>query len=236
MEVHAPEKPPHSLKEMFLQLLIVTIGILLALSLESVVEWRHNRALVREAREKLAQEISDNKRSVDDALKDLPAIIEGHKRALQFINDRLAHRTPSVKQISVSYSLVPLSDASWRTAQATGVLGHMAYAEVQKYTDVYALQAEAMRLQQRTLDSAIAELQWGEFQRLDEFTPAELETWKQQALATLAGLNFERSLATALSAAYQEALTGMGLAAPRPQPRELAHTAPSRASRPLGAP
>jgi hypothetical protein len=236
MEVHAPEKAPHSFKEVLLQLLIVTIGILLALSLESFVESRHNRALVREAREKLAQEIRDNKRSVDDALKDLPAVIEGHKRALRFINDRLAHRTPSVKQINVTCSLVSLSDASWRTAEATGVLGHMAYAEVQKYTDVYALQAEMMRVQQRTLDTAVAELQWGEFQSLEEFTPAELEIWKQQVLSTLVGLSFERSLDAALSAAYQEALTGMGLAAPRPQPREQVPAAPSPANRPPGAP
>jgi hypothetical protein len=220
MEIHPPERPLHSGRDILLQLVIVTIGILLALSLDSLVEWRHNLALVREAREKLAQEIRDNKRSVDSALKRVPELIEGHRQALQYIHERLAHKKPTIHAIRMSYSSVLLSDSSWRTAEATGVLGHMRYADVQKFTDVYTLQAEAMRLQQRTLDVVIAEAQRVEFERPDELTDDDLAGWKQQVLATLSCFRAEENIGQALSDAYQVALETEGLAAVRPQPRE----------------
>lgn len=206
MEIHPPERPLHSVKDVLLQLTIVTIGILIALSLEGLVGWRSDRALVREARARLAQEIRDNKRFVDDALKGLPALVEGHKRALVLIGDRLHHRKSTIQELQLTYSSVLLSDSSWRTAQATGAIGHMGYAEVQKYTDVYSLQAEAMRLQERTLDVAVAEAQRMEFEDLNELSDAELESWKQQVLATLSHFRAEGNIAKALSTSYAEAL------------------------------
>lgn len=206
MEIHPPERPLHSAKDVFLQLAIVTIGILIALSLEGLVEWSHNRALVREARARLTQEIRDNKRQVDEALKAAPALVEGHAQALKLINERLAHKKPTIHELRLSYSSVLLSDSSWRTAGATGVLAHMDYAEVQKYADVYALQAEAMRLQQRTLDIAVAEAQQAEFQDLDRLTDSELQSWKQQVIALLSHLRAEQNFAKALSDHYRDAL------------------------------
>lgn len=54
MEIHAPEKPILTVKEAIAHLAIVTVGILIALSLEGLVEWRHHRALVREARDNIS--------------------------------------------------------------------------------------------------------------------------------------------------------------------------------------
>jgi len=51
VEIHAPHGSIHSWKDLLIQLGIITAGILIALSLERVREWRHERALVREARE-----------------------------------------------------------------------------------------------------------------------------------------------------------------------------------------
>jgi len=206
MEIHPPERPLHTFKDILLQLTIVTIGILIALSLEALVEWGHNRALVREARAKLTQEIRDNKRQVDEALQKAPALVDAHKQVLAWINERLAHKEPTIHGLHLDYSQVLLSDSSWRTAEATGVLGHMGYAEVQKYADVYALQAEALRLQQRTIDIAVAEAQQAEFEDLEHLTDSELQSWKQQVIALLSHLRAEQSFAKALSDRYAVAL------------------------------
>ena len=56
MEIHAP-KAPHSLKEFLRELITITAGILVALSLEGVIEWNHHRHLVRESRENIHTEI-----------------------------------------------------------------------------------------------------------------------------------------------------------------------------------
>ncbi len=47
MDVHAPHKPIHSIKEFLVHLLAITIGLLIALGLESSVEWVHHRHLAQ---------------------------------------------------------------------------------------------------------------------------------------------------------------------------------------------
>src|SRR5215831_16086023 len=69
MEIHAPDKPILTVKEAIVHLSIVTAGILIALSLEGLVEWRHHRSLVREARENIAAEMQDNRKELQKALE-----------------------------------------------------------------------------------------------------------------------------------------------------------------------
>ena len=48
MDIHAPERPIRSIKEFGIHIAIVTIGILIALSLEGIREWVHDTRLVHE--------------------------------------------------------------------------------------------------------------------------------------------------------------------------------------------
>lgn len=60
LDVHAP----HGLSDFFLHLFTITIGLLIALSLEGCVEWQHHRHLVREAEAALHDEIENNAKQV----------------------------------------------------------------------------------------------------------------------------------------------------------------------------
>jgi hypothetical protein len=51
MDIHPPEGPTHSFKDFAIHIGVVTIGILIALSLEGIRETIHEHRLVREARE-----------------------------------------------------------------------------------------------------------------------------------------------------------------------------------------
>jgi hypothetical protein len=51
MEVHVPSGRPHSLKNFAIELGTITAGILIALTLEALVERHHYRVLADEARE-----------------------------------------------------------------------------------------------------------------------------------------------------------------------------------------
>ena len=73
MEVHPPHEAIHSVKEFTVHMLAITLGLLIALGLEATVEWLHHRSLVREARENIRQEISENQRNLAAELKSLPA-------------------------------------------------------------------------------------------------------------------------------------------------------------------
>src|SRR5262252_5262667 len=68
MEIHPPEKPILTIKEAAVHLLIVTVGILIALSLEGIVEYVHHRTIVREAREIMRHEIEENRNELDKTL------------------------------------------------------------------------------------------------------------------------------------------------------------------------
>lgn len=76
MDIHPPH-PIHSWKDFGVQLITITAGILIALSLEGVRESIRDRALVREARENIHREIADNKHEVDNEISAIPARLVG---------------------------------------------------------------------------------------------------------------------------------------------------------------
>src|SRR5437660_11533422 len=70
MEIHPPRRIA-SLKEFFKELLTITVGILIALSLEGLLEWKHHRELAREARANILSELRENLRELDNEEQDL---------------------------------------------------------------------------------------------------------------------------------------------------------------------
>ena len=68
MEIHAPEKPILTFKEAAVHLLIVTLGILIALSLEGIVEYVHHKTIVREARRIMREEIEANQKDLEQTI------------------------------------------------------------------------------------------------------------------------------------------------------------------------
>src|ERR1041385_2355126 len=69
MEVHVPHEPVKSRRELFVHLVLIASGALIALSFEGIATWRDHRALVREARANLLNEIRDNRKELDARLK-----------------------------------------------------------------------------------------------------------------------------------------------------------------------
>ena len=118
-------------RDFFVQLVIVTAGVLIALLLQGLVDWTGDRALVREARANIRQELQDNLREVDDEIAGLKRRQANLENALQLINDLLASGKSNINQIDIGSSLAGLSSASWRSAERTGALALMEYRHVQ---------------------------------------------------------------------------------------------------------
>jgi hypothetical protein len=158
MDIHAPNGPVTTWREIFTHLGIVTVGILIALGLEGTAEWVHHRHLVKEARENLTSEIRDNRAELEKSLSDLP----GSEKKVREIIDRIdgiegSKDKNDSMEIRYSFDDANLTDSSWTTAQSTGALSYMTYGEVKKYSEVYDLQREYVELQkdliQRIIDS-----------------------------------------------------------------------------------
>jgi len=140
MDVHPPHDPVHTWRDFAVHLTIVTIGLLIALSLEGFVEYMHHRHLVHEARENIRQEIELNHKAAQRHLELVQKNIQNEKAIIQTI--RLLRTRPKNFHGSISNTMDfnSMNDAAWRTARDTGALSYMPYEEVQRYSNLYMLE------------------------------------------------------------------------------------------------
>ena len=203
-----PARSPrvYSVRSFLLELGTITAGVLIALSVDSLREWQQHRSLVRQARETIAREIAANKREVDGALADAPARDARVAAALALVERLMKGDAPTAMEMNLGLGLSELSQAGWQSAERTGALSHMDYAEVQKYSRLYALQ-ELYELQQRRALERLA-VAIALFSHGDPTTAprADLETFRRELLALRGELGFLDQFGAQLTKGYQGAL------------------------------
>src|SRR5262245_6827641 len=140
MEIHVPSGRPHSWRNFAIELGTITTGILIALTLDALVERRHYRVMAEEARESITNEIKDNVREMQGTLKGTAESSRQNEAALKVVKELLATRKSDATEFSLGVHTAELSSSSWQTAQHTGALSHMPSSEVQQFSRVYSLQ------------------------------------------------------------------------------------------------
>ena len=211
MEVHAPHGAIHSLKEFFVHLLTVTIGILIALSLDGWVERSHHRSLLREARAHIGAEIRDNR---DRLQKGLALAPEAEARLRVTMEAMETHRrTPQAPwpDLNWSFGIYPLSSTAWSSASSAGAVGLMDYSEVQRNTRVYLLQDQFLSIQQRALERWLNLQKWSERMKRPQggppsLSPEEMQQVESAASEALIYTQTEESIAGTLVEQYAQAL------------------------------
>jgi hypothetical protein len=209
VDIHAPHGGIHSWKDFWLHLVTITAGVLIALSLEGVRESFHNRGLVREARENIRREIADNKREIDGELAQMPERTKKIDTALRFAQELLSTKRTDIHQISLELSFPTLSGASWQTADRTGALAHMDYAEVQKYAALYTFQDFLAAQHRRAIDAmaaALGILSNSEAGDPTNAPPSELERFREAIVGLKSILFIEEQMAHTASERYKKAL------------------------------
>jgi hypothetical protein len=185
----------------------VTAGVLIALLINGLVEWNDDRELVAEARATIAREIADNKKDLDATVSSFPRDREGLDNALAFAHDLMTAGKTTITSIQLHYNLADLADTAWRTAERTGALGHMDYAEVQKLSKLYDFQ-DLFVQQQRDMLTRLAlasSLLQGDFDP-DKPNVKDLEIFRARVMELGAALKIQEDFAKKLSANYDEAL------------------------------
>ena len=207
MEIH----PPHairSVKDFLLQLLTITVGILIALSLDGLLEWRHHKHLVHEAEANLASEIRENQQENAKTMQALVANLEQLKDMLSLVHKLQEKRTTPLKDINFSWTLEDLHATSWNTASATGAIAYMDYAEVKRYTRIYDLQQQFMTIQNRAFDSIVEVYGLSTLLQRDmkKVSDAELSHAERVLGLALANAGAIQSLENALDEEYKKTL------------------------------
>lgn len=152
MEIHVPSKHPiMTVREALVHLVIVTIGILIALSLEGVRQSIEHRSLAAEARENIHDEITRNKTELDQVLPKVASQQREFRKIHAAIVALLAGKPPGDDDVSLQPPLASLSAAAYGTAQVTGAFGYMEYEDVRRFTSLYDFQASYRAMQERFL-------------------------------------------------------------------------------------
>jgi hypothetical protein len=143
LDVHPPNEPVHSWRDFLVHLVTITIGLVIALSLEGLVEWRHHKALVHEAQASLQVEIEANARELQKGLKDVDAEQKQLAEDLVILQKIIDNpKAPNVETPKINIHIPAFDDVSWETAKATGALSYMPYGEAHRYSDIYKQQDE----------------------------------------------------------------------------------------------
>ncbi len=196
---------------MAVHLALITVGVLIALSFEGVASWREHRALVREARLNLTNELRDNIKELSNRLQKLPEEKQNLEHALdvaQLLADRKNfEQLKGSMSVQLGFTTADLRSASRTTAEVTGAFGLMDYDEVKKYATVYGHQdlymrfsSDAMQNLSRTLATV------GIFEHPESASAREFEDCKAQIRLALAGLITEEQLGQSLLKEYQSVL------------------------------
>jgi hypothetical protein len=155
LDVHAPHEPLRSWKDFLLHLVIITVGLLIAVGIEGCVELHREHKLVREARATMHEEIQYDSKEMKDAVVKLDkqtAVMKKNIEALTRILENPKDKVAQDAQINADFTIVGLRDTAWKTAQTTGALTFMPYAEAQRYSDVYSSQKDFLDQQDKVLE------------------------------------------------------------------------------------
>jgi hypothetical protein len=138
MDIHPPIGRVESLKEILTHILIVTVGILIALSLEGVRESWRQHVIANEARESIHAEMVRNR---DKIQEDMEFRVKADAQLLQILKEmpNLAKKPAELQQrvgkLNFRRYGMALEDSAWNEANYGGALPHMNAEEVRLYAD-----------------------------------------------------------------------------------------------------
>ena len=189
LDVHPPHEKIRGIRDFFLHLFTITVGLLIALALEGCAERWHHRELRKEADANLRQEIRDNAKEIESAHVANASEQANLMKVLEFLKARKEDRDYDIHEMKLDFVIGDLKNASWKTASATGALSYMEYDHVQGYAALYQLQDKYSALQDETINEFL-QLQSYVIYGFDpkKVTPADASSAELDARRALAHL------------------------------------------------
>jgi hypothetical protein len=201
MDVHAPHEPVHTWRDFALHLVVVTIGLVIALSLEAFVEHLHQRHLLHTAETNLRIELQNNRTYLAG---DEHQLDRTEAELQQDIATLIARKSnPSVAEpLNFGWVWNGTQDSAWTTARDSGALALMPFDTQQAWSVIYGQQgavneqaavyiADIYRASAPTKGRSFADL-----------TPAQLDQTIAGLQQALADLDHLRDLCKSLDVIY----------------------------------
>ena len=193
-------------RELAVEIVIIVLAVLIALSVEGVRGWRADRAKVAEARANISKEMRDNKAEIDSmpaGYARVRAELDAAAAAAQTILD--TKKGPS--ELNLHFEFAELGRVSRTTAELTGALALMDYDEVRKYEAIYETQEMFSSTERRCYQDFLSVISYARLApEPEKALPAELIEWRRQIYLVRSTIDVLEQIAKRLSAAYGEAL------------------------------
>ena len=137
LDVHPPHHGISGVRDFFIHLLTITVGLLIALGLEAGVEAVQHRHERKEAEATLREELTQNRVTLGSIQKESNRELDALADVLKFLEDLREGKKGDPSVFNMDLYVDPLQSAGWHTASATGALSYMPYPEVQRFSAAY---------------------------------------------------------------------------------------------------
>jgi hypothetical protein len=201
MDVHAPHEPIHTWRDFAIHLIVVTIGLFIALSLEALVEHLHQRHLLHTAETNLHIELHGN--------HDLLAGDEHHldrteAKLQQDIATLIARKSnPSFAEpLNFDWAWNGMEDSAWTTARDSGALALMPFDTQQGWSVIYGQQGAVNQQASVYIADIYRAAAPTKGRPFAELTPAQLDQTVAGLQQALADLDHLRDLCKSLDVIY----------------------------------
>lgn len=206
MEVHPPEHGIHSWRDFLIHMGTITLGLLIALGLENAAEWVHHRNELHEARERIHEELAENRRTIAEDRVQLQALLERTRTNMETLD---AAGPLDSSKLFFGWTWNATSTAAFETARSSGVLALMPYNEAQQYTEIYGQQAavesaarDFIKDRARLITPLLrhGNLQKGTFNA--DLTPADRQTLAENCATSLSQIGLVLDLSASMDRQY----------------------------------
>jgi hypothetical protein len=157
LDVHAPHETVRTWRDLFIHIATITIGLLIAISLEQTVEYFHHRHQAKEMADKLRAESLANRRVVDFNIANCDqaiSVIEQDMRTLENMQVFGEHATSALIPVPRTVTYYP-SDTAWLTIKDSALLPIVDKTLVSDYWAVDAVQASIVFTSQESWNSRV---------------------------------------------------------------------------------
>jgi len=138
MEFHLPGHV-RTLRDFLTHIGIVTLGILIALGLEQLVDSHHRATQAREAVAAFRRELQDNRTQVQEVMAAMPQLRAQIQEQIALLSAPPADGKTAqpITYPGIHFDLV--SSSSWDAAIATQALNEIPYQEAKRYGEAYGV-------------------------------------------------------------------------------------------------
>ncbi len=152
MDIEGPDSPIRSIRDFATHIATVTIGILIALGLDALVDGHRNHELVEHTRADFRAEFTTNRAAVVADLKRTVPVKAELEGLIAYGQARIAGQEAAAPPLPTTRAFAFFNATAWQTAVATQALIHMPFKETGLIATAQAKQTALNTLQNRAED------------------------------------------------------------------------------------